>query len=491
MRRRDSIAFAMAGACLLAACATAAGDGGRLGFDEDGGSGETSSGGPTSPIDDGGGVVPIDPETPVDAASDVPIDVAPGGNPAGFPCTKADDCMSGECKAVLAGGSTSVCVTPCTAQADCSDNFFCDPATPGAAAGFCVPRSPAHCKTCSSDAECGSLSEKCGVAAGDTVKACHVDCTIAGQDACPPDYACVDTTLDGTGAKVCRPSGGLSCLDALGGFCDRVATPQTCTRTNAAGKCVGQRTCLAASTRYDSCGAQAPVCKMTCSATDPAGCTTEYCPQAVSGPENCGTCGNVCPGHTKPNANVGCTQAACTFSCQGEKYNVDNDKNNGCEVSDPYVGNHDTNNATNLGDHGCKDDDILTMPSTALSAARLPSDSEIHASPGITGFDPATGSAADFYKVRGTGSILCVNNIDYTLTVTGSAFPSCYHLRIETNKDTYDCDTNGSGTCRINPSGSSKYGDDTTIMFIVSKRNVAGCTAAQRDNPSYRVSGHF
>ncbi|MCW5832906.1 MAG: hypothetical protein KIS78_10895 [Labilithrix sp.] len=490
MRRRDSIALAMAGVCVLAACATASGDGGRPEFDDDGGAGaSSSSGGPDTPTDDGG--AGGDPGVTPDASTDAPIDVAPGGNPVGFPCAKADDCMSGECRPVLAGGTSSVCVAPCAAQADCADNFFCDPTTPGATAGFCVPRSPAHCKTCNNDDECGSLSERCGVADGDVVKACHVDCTIAGQAACPPDYTCVDTTLDGTGAKVCRPSGGLSCLDALGGFCDRVATPQACARSNAAGSCVGQRTCLAASTRYDACGAQAPVCKATCSSTDPAGCTTSYCAEATAGPANCGTCGTVCPGYLQPNANVGCNQPVCTFSCQGEKYNVDNDKSDGCEVSDPYVGNHDTNNATNLGDHGCSDSDILTMPSTASLPARLPSDSEVHANPSIVGFDSATGSAADYYKVRGTGSILCVNNIDYTLTMTGSAYPSCYHLHIATDKDSYDCDTNASGTCRINPSGSSKYSDNSTITFIVSKRDVAGCKAAQRDNPSYRVSGHF
>lgn len=263
------------GLSLIAACA-ASGDGSDRAAFEDGDGGDAATTGTI--VGDGGATPTPEPDDgstgSADAAADAPIDVAPGGNPVGFPCSKPTDCQSGDCKNVLTGSTTSLCVKPCAAQTDCADNFFCDPTTPGATTGSCVPRSSAHCKTCSSNAECGSLSETCGVAAGDTVKACHVDCTIGGAAACPPDYTCEATTLDGVAAKVCRPAGGLSCLDSLGGFCDRVATPQTCTRKNTAGTCVGQRTCLAASTRFSSCGASAPVCKMTCGTTDPAGCTT-------------------------------------------------------------------------------------------------------------------------------------------------------------------------------------------------------------------------
>lgn len=476
------------GLSMIVACA-ASGDGSERTAFEEGDGGDAST---TGTIVGDGSTTNPPPGTAddastgtTDAAADAPIDVAPGGNPVGFPCAKPSDCQSGDCKNVLAGSSTSVCVKPCTAQADCPDNFFCDPSTPGATTGSCVPRSPAHCKTCSTNAECGALSETCGVADGDTVKACHVDCTIGGQAACPADYTCEATTLDGVAAKVCRPAGGLSCLDSLGGFCDRVATPQTCTRKNTAGTCVGQRTCLAASTRFSTCGAPAPVCKMTCSTTDPAGCTTSYCTEATSGPQNCGTCGNVCPGYGQTSANVACNQPTCSFSCKGEKYDVDDNKGNGCEVAETTTGNHGKNTAVDLGDHGCKDGDTLTF------SGRIPSDSQVH-DPAIDGFDAATGSAPDYFKVRGTGSAFCVNNIDYTLTVTGSSFKGCYTLSIETNKNTYSCNTDPTtGSCRINPSGSSQYDDDTTVSFVISKRNVAGCLAAQRDNPSYSVSGHF
>lgn len=441
------------------------------------GSGSTSSGS----SNDAGADVAV-----TDAANDVAIDVAPGGNPAGFPCTQPTDCQSNECKNVLAGSSTSICVKPCTQQSDCADGFFCDPSTAGGATGFCVPKSPAHCKTCASSGECGSLSETCGVAAGDSVKACHVDCTIGGAAACPADYSCEATTLDGVAAKVCRPTGGLSCLDSLGGFCDRVATPQTCSRSNVAGTCVGQRTCLSGSTRFGSCGASAPAYKLTCSATDPAGCTTSYASEATSGPANCGTCGNACPGLNQASANVGCNQPTCTFSCKGEKYDVDGNPANGCEVSDATTGNHTETAAASKGDHGCKDDD----PIPTISGAII-SDTRTHENAAIDGFVSATGSAPDYFKIRGTGSITCVNNVDLTLNVNQavSTKPSCYHLHVDTNKNSYDCDTDVNGNCRINPSGSSLYDDDTYVVISVSKRNVAGCAGA--DNAPYTITGHL
>jgi hypothetical protein len=451
------------------------------------GTGEGDAEGGT--VTEGGTSNPVDAATDTVTSSDAPSEGSATGNPVGFPCSKAQDCVTGLCKPVLPGGGSSLCVAPCTTQANCADNFFCDPVTPGASTGFCVPRSPAHCKTCSASAECGSLSEVCATAAGDTVKACHVDCTIGGSAACPPDYSCLNTMLDGTASLVCRPNGGLSCLDSLGGYCDRVATPQACARTNVAGKCVGQRACLAASTRLDTCAAIAPVCRTTCASTDPAGCTTSYCAEATAGPANCGACGNVCPGNGTANATVTCAQPNCSFSCQGETYNVDNNKANGCEISDPTAGNHTTNTATVVGDRACYDDS-----SNPNISGRMPSDSETHA-PAIASFDAVTGSASDYHVIRAVGqsSVInpCVNNVVLELVMTGSAYPACYHLRVQTNKYTFDCDTSAAGTCKINETSSSRYDDDTDIMVTVSKRNVAGCLAASRDNPSYTVKGNL
>ena len=166
----------------------------------------------------------------------------------------------------VVAGAGKTCVAPCTAQTPCGDNSFCDPETPGATSGFCVPRSPAHCKTCAQNAECGGLSERCGTAAGDAVKACHVDCSIAGDAACPADYTCQQTTLDGVAAKVCRPRAAL-----LPRLARRVLRP----RGDAAELRAHERRrhlCRAAprSPRRTAicCAALAPTCKLTCSTTD-------------------------------------------------------------------------------------------------------------------------------------------------------------------------------------------------------------------------------
>ena len=181
------------GSVVIAACGASGGS--ATGFsDSDAGDGDLDAGGGL--VTDSGGSKPADSGSavkPPDAGVDAAIDAGPSGNPVGFPCAKPTDCESGLCEPVVAG-ATSVCVSTCTAQADCTDNFFCDPLTAGASSGYCVPHSPAHCAICTDNSDCGSLSEVCGIATGDTANACHIDCSlapIAGTTAaCPSDYAC-------------------------------------------------------------------------------------------------------------------------------------------------------------------------------------------------------------------------------------------------------------------------------------------------------------
>ncbi|HEX7666162.1 MAG TPA: hypothetical protein VF407_16660, partial [Polyangiaceae bacterium] len=355
--------------------------------------------------------------------------------------------------------------------------------------GYCVPHSPAHCEVCSDNSDCGSLSEVCGVANGDTQKACHIDCTLAptagSTSACPSDYTCQATTVDGASRMICMPKSPITkCADANGGFCDRVSTNQACARIDAtAGTCVGFRTCSSASNRYSSCSASSPSCKM-CGASDPTGCTENLCANAARDINNCGTCGNSCPGQGQTSDNVACDTTAaptCKFSCQGEHYDSNNSAGDGCEVADSPTGNHDTTNAAYVGSYGCDDDD-----SKQNTAGNLPSDSRVHELPAITGFDAASGSAPDWLRIRANGGALCVNDADIILDMSGSGFPTCYKLTVVTNKSTKTCTTDSSGHCEIKQ-GSSSYSGDTDIYVGITKT----CSSASRDAASYKITGHL
>ncbi len=407
---------------------------------------------------------------------------APVGFPLGTDCNVDADCQSSLCKPVVIDHNP-VCVSPCTQPSDCgaSTDFFCEPITAGGTDGYCIPHSPAHCLTCTQDSDCGSLSEVCFQAPGDNIMACHIDCSIDGDDACPLDYSCTDQTVAGQARRLCRPKGVATCLDALGGFCDRLTVPQNCARANTAGTCLGQRSCLAAGKRFDKCDATAPACKADCSATDPAGCMETFCPSAVSTPTNCGTCGTVCPGYLKTADNVTCQNSAtCTFSCQGENYDVDNDPSNGCEVADVPTGNHSKSSAADEGS-------VSDCDSNFSFSGKIVSDARVHETPAIVGFDAASGSAPDWYTFKGVGHTFCENNVVVSLQINGSANPTCYKFTIITDKNTYTCQTNAAGTCGFNASDSGQFSDDTQLYAEIQKT----CGTTVRESVTYTVSGHL
>ncbi len=415
---------------------------------------------------------------------------AGGGSPGlslGATCSTDSDCASNLCKAVLLDTTDKVCVTPCTQQSDCgvNDSYFCEPIMVGSTNGYCIPHSPAHCLSCSTNAQCGSLSEECFQAPGDNAKACHVDCSIAGDSACPTDYACVAETINGQPRQVCRPKVIPTCLDAIGGFCDRVSIPQSCVRGNAAGTCLGQRACLPGSKRFDTCSAMAPQCKADCSLQDPAGCTESYCPGATSSPTNCGMCGNVCPGYQQTADNVTCQNGnTCTFSCQGENYDVDNNPANGCEAVDNPQGNHAQ--ASSANDGSVSDCDSGGVDFTLTG--RILSDKRVHENAAIVGFDATSGSAPDWQYVIGVGHTFCANDVVVTLTINGSSQPSCYQLNVKTDKVSYSCTTGGTGQCSINHNSGGQFSDDTPVYFEVSKT----CSSATLDeNVTYSLTGHL
>jgi len=493
MSNRMSTTFVSSALAVTVAAAAIAGCGVGGGNASGGDAGHDAANAPTDAAvhgdarnDDGGGAE-AGPDTAGDApgAGEAGADAAPDAAALGLgvPCGADADCASGLCKPVVPGQS-AICVRPCQAQADCAQasGFFCEPIAAGSTAGYCVPPSPAHCASCAADGDCGVLSEACFLAPGDVAKACHVDCSLAGTAACPSDYACVDETVNGVARKLCRPTVVPSCLDAAGGFCDRVSTPQPCARTNSAGTCNAQRACVTALKRFDICEAPSPQCKADCSMQDPTGCTETFCAAATSTPANCGTCGHVCPGYQKPSDNVTCTAAqTCTFSCQGENYDVNGNATDGCEVADAPTGNHTQTNPASGGSLPCTDGS-----SNPNLSGKILSDARVHEVPAVVGFNTATGAAADWTAISATGGLACVDDIDLTLQITGSSMPACYKLTVNTSTTTLTAQTNASGTAHVSM-GSGAYADNTTIYIVVEK--TCGTTVAE--SVTYTVTGHL
>ncbi len=393
----------------------------------------------------------------------------------GTPCSSNGECASGQCLSSFRDAG-AVCASPCGDQTDCAalPGFFCDAAKDGG--GLCLPNSPAHCLPCDFDSDCGPLGEVCVLAPGDTQSTCRIDCSLAGADACPSDYTCSPVMLNGVQRSLCMPP-AVGCAQSQGGFCDRYAVPQPCSNSNDAGTCLGNRTCV--NGRYSRCDAVAPGCKPTCNTIDPTGCTEALCPTATQTVTDCGACGRTCPGADAPGVNVTCTSMqACTFSCQGEKYDVDNDATTGCEVTDGTTGNHSTATASNGGTYDCFDSSTISL------GGLVPSDTRVHENPTIAGFDVASGSAPDFIALHASGGTFCVNDVNLTLTA-GLGTPACLHLDVITDKGGWSCAPPAGGACTISQ-GSGSYSGGTIVSVKVSRT----CSAAAGSLP-YTLTGHL
>lgn len=85
-----------------------------------------------------------------------------------------------------------------------------------------------------------------------------------------------------------------------------------------------------------------------------------------------------------------------------------------------------------------------------------------------------------------TGGTTCVDDIALTLTMTASAFPTCYRLTVITNQSVYTCQTTATGSCTI-ASGSDSYSDATTIDLEIEKT----CGTTQLEDVAYSVVGHL
>jgi hypothetical protein len=210
----------------------------------------------------------------------------------------------------------------------------------------------------------------------------------------------------------------------------------------------------------------------------------QFCTSAVSTPQHCGTCGNTCPGIGATADNVGCQNAmTCVFSCQGENYDVDLDPSNGCEVADAPTGNHTQSAAASQGN--VSDCDGGNNNEFSFNGM-LPSDERVH-NPGITGFDPNTGSAPDWTSVYGVGHTFCQNDLVVWLQVSNTNNPTCYHFHAVTDKYTYDCDADGTGSCSFQNNGGGQFSDNTTIYFAVWKT----CGLNVTEAATYNIHGHL
>lgn len=399
----------------------------------------------------------------------------PGTGDAGTACTDPSECASGNCVAWFRDAG-SVCARPCFDQSQCADlpNFTCIPSLDGS--GVCVPKSPAHCLPCDFDVNCGTLSEACVLAPGDTVMTCRVDCSLAGADACPSDYTCTETRFNGQQRFFCVPPAG-RCDTSQAGFCDHYSVPQPCGSANDAGTCSGARTCVGG--RYSTCDALTPGCLATCETPARPGCTEPLCEGATQLPTHCGDCNTSCPGAGATTANVTCADGGCTFSCKGQNYDVDRNAGNGCEVVDAPLGNHATSGAVSAGSVPCNDGSLIS------ATGIIPSDTTVHENPAVTGFVDAQGAAPDFLSVATNGGTFCVNDIGLTLTVTTAPNLACYRLTVTTDNGSWSCTSSASGTCSITQ-GSGSYSGGTTTMLKVERT----CSAAGASG-RYTVAGHF
>lgn len=385
------------------------------------------------------------------------------------------------CRAALLGGGM-VCVSACTSPSDCASPFFCEAPTPGSGSGYCVPPSASHCAGCTADADCGPLSDSCSTGPGDGAPACHVDCALGGTAACPLDYTCTSVTVNGASRALCEPNVGV-CASAAGGFCDRVPGPLSCTRGTSDGTCTGSRTCSSSTGRFGSCSAATPTCKPTCTSPDDPGCTENLCAGATTGPDACGSCSNPCPGYGLATDVVTCQSGStCTFACAGANYDSNDSTADGCEAADP-VDDHSQSTATELGNSDCYDGDGIP-PNGAGPRGAMASDRRTH-SPAINGFASGTGSAPDWFHTFNTGGT-CYDDFSVTLTVSGTANPTCYRLTVKTTKGTWQQNTASNGATTIS-AGSGSYSDNSDIYFVVDKV----CTTQQIESVTYAITGHL
>lgn len=290
-----------------------------------------------------------------------------------------------------------------------------------------------HCGTCKQACENGEACQQGSCGAADPCASCKAD-QVCCNGACV-DGECCDASGCAVAGETCKQH---LCVCPSGVIC------------SASGCC---------SHATDQCDAND-----TCCVDDGTACDGARCGDHVL--NNCGqpvTCGvDTCAGFQTSNSNVTCNQnGTCSFSCQGEHYDLDGDPSTGCEVADDVTGNHIKSAAVSLGDQDCFD------TSTGAFSGTIYSDGRVHETPAIDGFDATTGAAPDWFVVHATGGLFCQDNLNVTIKVT-SGTPECYKLSVLTDKNTFTTQVGSNGTATITQ-GQSSYSDGANIYFQVEK----------------------
>jgi hypothetical protein len=276
------------------------------------------------------------------------------------------------------------------------------------------------------------------------------------------------------------------CGTTAGGSCTG-GEMQPCSRTSAAGTCVGHRTCVNGT--FGPCDAQDPAPLAHCGDPAPAGCTLMPSMAALSTATDCGKCGNACPGVTSSTAETACTDpatATCGISCRGDNYDLDGDPSNGCEVPDADAANHLQTMPTKFANTDCNDGD-----SQNSFSGHILSDLRTHTDPAVVGFDPVTGAAPHFFSVFSSGGTFCQDDYSLTFTTSGGSDVPCYQATIITDKviNTVYVSGNQSGTIS---GGAGSYSDGTTIIFKIQKNcSTASVPSSGGADVSYTVSYHL
>lgn len=195
-------------------------------------------------------------------------------------------------------------------------------------------------------------------------------------------------------------------------------------------------------------------------------------------PSSC--CGVACPGWDVATAWVTCQNGStCTFACKGFNYDVNNDASNGCEFSD-YPNNTTQESAISLADQNCSDLKVAGF------SGSIPSDARAHDGAPVS-FDATVGAREYWFKVFGSGGMVCLNDISATMIMSGADVPACYTLTVVTDKKTLESPAapgNGSTSVSL---GSGAYSNSSWIYFKVSKV----CPASYIGAPSFQVSFHL